>query len=131
MSAILDTMRQTVSALTENERIASILPQTPAQLQQVLHAATSWTSSALADALATQASVLTRSVDWIRQEGMCLDHIVPKPSTIPGAGKGAFAQRPLQEGERIVPVPLVHFGGKDRIATPLLEELEEDSHRQL
>ena len=50
-------------------------------------------------------TLLPRTVDWIRQHGRCLDHIYPAPSTLPQAGQGAFARRPLRKGEVVAPVP--------------------------
>jgi hypothetical protein len=40
---------------------------------------------------------------------MCLDNLVPLPSTLPLAGRGAFAQRHIPAGSRIVPVPLLQI----------------------
>ena len=40
---------------------------------------------------------------------MCLDNLVPQISTIPLAGRGAFAQRFISKDSRIVPVPLLQI----------------------
>jgi hypothetical protein len=53
-------------------------------------------------AVATQLSVIPRSIEWIQQHGMCLDHIIAGKSRLSQAGQGAFAQRSLQKRERIV-----------------------------
>ena len=50
----------------------------------------------------------TRSIQWLRQHGTCVDHIVPKISTIPNAGEGAFAQRDLPKDTIITSSPLHH-----------------------
>lgn len=50
----------------------------------------------------------TRSVDWLQEHGRCLDHIRPGPSTLPQAGRGAFATRYLPAGTRITTSPVHH-----------------------
>ena len=44
-------------------------------------------------------------VDWIKENGRCLDNIYPSKSSIPQAGQGAFAARSMKAGESIVPIP--------------------------
>jgi hypothetical protein len=48
----------------------------------------------------------TRSLEWLRKQGTCVDHIVHMPSTIAGAGEGAFAKRRLPNGTVITGSPL-------------------------
>lgn len=50
----------------------------------------------------------TRSIQWLNENGKCIDHIVPKQSTIGGAGHGAFAKRDLPKGTIITGSPLLH-----------------------
>lgn len=50
-----------------------------------------------------------RSIDWLQQNGMCLDHIEMGKSTIPRAGQGAFATRNLPKGTIVSPAPVVHL----------------------
>lgn len=40
----------------------------------------------------------TRDVSWLQKHGTCVDHIVHGPSTLAGAGEGAFAKRFLPKG---------------------------------
>jgi len=54
-----------------------------------------------------------RSQEWLEQNGQCLDNIVPRSSTLPQAGRGAFAMRPLSEGDVIAPAPMIHFRRSD------------------
>lgn len=49
----------------------------------------------------------TRSVDWLKENGRCIDHIRPGKSTI--AGRGAFATRFLPKQVIITTSPLHHF----------------------
>lgn len=51
-----------------------------------------------------------RSIDWLNDYGYCQDHIQPLPSTIPQAGRGAFATRDLPEGTVVGYAPLIHVG---------------------
>jgi hypothetical protein len=47
-----------------------------------------------------------RSMEWLEENGKCIDHIVPGHSTIDGAGHGAFAKRHLPKGTIITGSPL-------------------------
>ena len=53
-----------------------------------------------------------RPVDWLEKHGWCIDHLRVGPSTIPHAGRGAFARHSLKSGQIIAPIPLQAF--KDR-----------------
>ena len=49
------------------------------------------------------------SVEFLQGEGICLDNLRVDSSTIPGAGRGAFAKRAIPVGQVIAPSPVVHF----------------------
>jgi hypothetical protein len=49
-----------------------------------------------------------RDLDWLETHGVCMDNIESKNSTIPHAGRGAFATRHLPKGSIITPAPLIH-----------------------
>jgi len=51
----------------------------------------------------------TRSIDWLNENGKCLDHIVNKRSTIDGAGAGGFAKRDLPKGTIVTGSPMLLF----------------------
>ncbi|GAX16439.1 hypothetical protein FisN_19Lh017 [Fistulifera solaris] len=51
-----------------------------------------------------------RSIEWLQENGYCQDHMEAKPSTIPQAGRGAFATRALPQGTIVGYSPLVHIG---------------------
>ena len=53
-----------------------------------------------------------------------MDNLVVGGSTIPNAGRGAFARRSLKKGETIAPVPLLHMSDKAMVN---MHELDEDS----
>ncbi len=50
-----------------------------------------------------------RSLDWLAENGRCLDNIRPGKSQIPQAGQGAFASRHVSNGAVITTSPVVHF----------------------
>ena len=50
-----------------------------------------------------------RSIEWLEENGRCLDNIRPELSTIRQAGRGAFATRTLRKGDIITPMPVVHI----------------------
>jgi len=54
-----------------------------------------------------------RTPDWLEENGRCLDNIRPGDSTIPQAGKGAFATRSIKEGDVIAPMPVVQILRRD------------------
>ena len=49
-----------------------------------------------------------RSLEWLEQHGRCMDKITDGVSSIPSAGRGAFAKKSIMKGELVAPVPLVH-----------------------
>ena len=53
---------------------------------------------------------VTRTIEWLQENGICLDHIQAKTkSTIPQAGSGAFAKRSLPKGSLVAPAPVIHM----------------------
>ena len=81
-------------------RITSMLPETPEELKTIKEAGGS---------LAFLEPTSVRSVEWLRKHGRCMENIRPGPSTIPNAGRGAFANRDIKSGEMVAPVPLVQI----------------------
>lgn len=55
-----------------------------------------------------------RTPEWLREKGYCQDHIKPDISTIPQAGRGAFATRNLPKGTVVGYSPLIHMGEQGR-----------------
>lgn len=56
-----------------------------------------------------------RTPEWIQQNGMCLENLIPRPSRLPHAGQGAVAQFPIRKGERIAPAPALHIMDKNML----------------
>jgi hypothetical protein len=48
-----------------------------------------------------------KSLEWLKENGQCLDGLYTGKSTIPGAEKGAFATRTIEDGDLISPAPLL------------------------
>lgn len=79
-------------------------------------------------------TVLKRDVPWIIENGICLDNLVPGRSTLPQAGRGAFASRPIHGGSIITPVPLLQIPdrtvldmyGLERDEDGLVERINDD-----
>jgi len=47
-----------------------------------------------------------RSIEWIEQNGFCIDGLYPKKSTIPNADYGAFTLRDVKKGDVIITAPI-------------------------
>lgn len=50
-----------------------------------------------------------KSIEWLEENGLCLDNIKPGISSIPHAGYGAFATRHIAKGDVVAPAPLVQL----------------------
>jgi SET domain len=50
-----------------------------------------------------------RNLEWLKRNGMCMDNIYMDASTVPFAGRGAFARRHIPEGRIVTPVPLIQI----------------------
>ena len=48
-----------------------------------------------------------RDLDWLKEHGACIDNIRGYPSTLPNAGRGAFATRSIKKGDMITTTPLI------------------------
>eukprot|EP00537_Pseudo-nitzschia_pungens_P000950 CAMPEP_0172359572 /NCGR_PEP_ID=MMETSP1060-20121228/3762_1 /TAXON_ID=37318 /ORGANISM="Pseudo-nitzschia pungens, Strain cf. cingulata" /LENGTH=661 /DNA_ID=CAMNT_0013081281 /DNA_START=149 /DNA_END=2134 /DNA_ORIENTATION=- len=106
-------------------QIKNMLPEDPSDLKAILERGGSFTM---------KAPGATRSLDWLEENGLCMDMIKPGPSTIPYAGRGAFANREIKEGTLVAPVPLIQLPDEAVLNMyPLetivhnAEEVEEDS----
>ena len=54
-----------------------------------------------------------RSLEWLEQNGRCMDNIKEGISTIEHAGRGAFAYRFIPEGGIVSPAPLIHIPNRE------------------
>jgi hypothetical protein len=104
------------TAAATNERVASILPKNTSDYDRVAKRVLLATRREFSEALAREMSLQQRSVEWIKENGRCVDHIVPGRSKLPHAGRGAIAQRFIASGDVVVPVPLLQILNRDRLA---------------
>jgi hypothetical protein len=125
----LTVMNNTAAAF--NERVASILPKTPSEYDRVAKRVHRPNLHEFSEALAKELSLQPRSVDWIKENGRCIDNMVPGRSKLPYAGRGAIAQRFIARGDVIVPSPLVQIMNRDRLAMWAGERNEEQVGTQL
>ena len=100
-----------------NEKASALLPKDYTTLKHIMMDATnsSWSSAnRVAFRLARDVGTTPRTVEWIRENGMCVDTIAPRPSRIlEHAGQGAIAKRFVPKGEIIVPAPMLHIMDKE------------------
>lgn len=66
-----------------------------------------------------------RNLQQLRQTGMCLDNIQSKRSSIPHAGRGAFATRDIVKGSLIAPAPLLVIPDKQALTTRRRRRMED------
>lgn len=60
-------------------------------------------------------SLNRRTPEWIKANGMCMDNLIARRSTLPFAGQGGFAQRTIRKGEMVAPAPLMQIIDKDAL----------------
>lgn len=82
-----------------------LLPKTKAEFQEFMR---DTTEDSLKYRVAER-SLEPRSLQWVRENGMCMMNLFPGKSTLPFAGRGAFAQFPIKKGEIISPLPLLQL----------------------
>ena len=49
----------------------------------------------------------TVSMEWLEENGECVDWLRVSASTFPQAGRGAFARKSFKKGETIAPLPMI------------------------
>jgi hypothetical protein len=65
----------------------------------------------------------SRDVAWLQQHGWCIDQIDIDISTIPHAGRGAFARVPISRGMVVAPAPVQVFQDRDIFKNQQSEQL--------
>lgn len=96
---VKDVLTAAVGAAKARE-IAKKLPQDPDELQEIINAG---------GILSYTYDAGYRTIEWLEENGLCMDNIRSGASTIPNAGRGAFATRNIKKGGLVAPVPLLHF----------------------
>ena len=120
---IRDVM-QAAAGTEKGKTIEKMLPTSPDDLVNIRQAG---------GLLKVYKPSMERSIEWLEQNGLCMDNIRPGPSTIKHAGRGAFATRKIPEGGLVAPVPLVQIPDKDvmqmyDVTLKYDEETEEEYH---
>jgi hypothetical protein len=105
-----------------SDKVRSLLPQSQSDLDRILLSSNgSYERDDLTLAIAREISVKKRSVEWLQENGMCLDNILPGKSSNPQAGKGAIAQRPMKKSDIIAPASLLQITDRDALRMPAFE----------
>ena len=84
--------------------IRSLIPAHPGKLQAVKD---------MGGTFAYRNPDLVKTQKWLDKHTACADNLESKVSTIPEAGRGAFATRALKKGKVISPVPMLHIAKDD------------------
>jgi hypothetical protein len=69
-----------------------------------------------------------RTSEWLTTNGKCMDNIRPGNSSIPQAGRGAFASRTIPKGQLVAPGPLLHIPNRTSL---LLYSVGTDGQRNV
>ena len=83
--------------LNEKPRVKAALPQNVKDIPAVLEMG----------AAAFSMMDKKRTVDWVQENGLCMDNLVAGTTSIPQAGRGAFAARVIQKNATIVTTPVI------------------------
>jgi hypothetical protein len=83
-------------------------------------------SGALKHQAANEVKRIGRPIDWLKQNGICLDILSVAPSTLPGVGRGSFSKRAVEKGEVVASTPVVHF---DRSELEIVEQSTEHEEK--
>jgi hypothetical protein len=120
--------------------VLDLLPETRQELKEMGDAVSS--KSELAYYVAEHKSLTQRSPEWVvsvcaekfllahesdltlhrtrtcsqRAHGMCLENLIPLPSTLLQAGQGAFAQYRIRKDEVVMPAPLLQIMDREVLA---------------
>ena len=101
--------------------ISSLLPETADELKEVKENG---------GAMKLSFPNVMRSRSWLEKYGICMDNIRPGPSTIPHAGRGAFATRPIKAGTTVAPLPLIHLADSEILKMYPLVRMEDEEKEE-
>lgn len=93
--------------------VARLLPKTKSDREALLKDKPK-SKDDLVERIALQ-SLDQRTPEWIRENGICLQNLLARTSTIAGAGQGAFAQRTIRKGEIVAPASLMQVVDKNAL----------------
>jgi hypothetical protein len=127
LESVLLLINDNVDKKAENvHRTASLLPKTQAELIRVLNTIAKLdldqsTPNIYEMALAKEISVQKRSVEWIVENGYCLDNMIFNKSSIPGVGYGAYSRRRIPKNSIIIHTPMLQILHKDALNLYLVQ----------
>jgi len=102
-------------------QVSQLMPKNFAQLKRIIESSVGDMMGDVFDrAIAQELLTESRTVDWIRENGMCVENLIPGKSTIKQAGQGGFAQHRIRKGELVVPAPALQVA--DRRALMIFDE---------
>ncbi len=113
---ILDTMVEEVGG-KRGKVLRSLLPQTPAKVRKAIEAG---------GAFMYRNRDLVKSIEWLETHGLCVDYLRSGTSTIPHAGRGAFASRSFKEGDLIAPMPMIPILAEDILDMFMITEYTDE-----
>ena len=95
-------------------QLAKLIPRHVEQLKAIMKEYSGpLRETTLKRRLAEELLTEPRTVEWIRENGMCVENLIPGKSTIRQAGQGGFAQHHIRKGEMVVPAPLIQVTNRD------------------
>ena len=117
MDFMLDRVLERVAG-KHAKTIRSLIPANPRKLQKVKDSGGTFMY---------RYPDIKKSLSWLEENGMCLDNLRMGASTIPDAGRGAFAARPFKRGEKITVSPLLHIANQDLMNMYEVVDVTDDS----
>jgi len=101
-----------------NKYVAALIRQGPTdELRTIIASDKVSDQRELMPFVAKHLATTPRTPDWIRTNGMCLEHLTAGKSRLPQAGQGAFSQHTIRMGEMVVPAPMVQIVDKEVLNT--------------
>eukprot|EP00529_Nitzschia_sp_RCC80_P012381 CAMPEP_0113482576 /NCGR_PEP_ID=MMETSP0014_2-20120614/22991_1 /TAXON_ID=2857 /ORGANISM="Nitzschia sp." /LENGTH=573 /DNA_ID=CAMNT_0000376099 /DNA_START=131 /DNA_END=1848 /DNA_ORIENTATION=+ /assembly_acc=CAM_ASM_000159 len=97
---LMKDVMEAAAGQAKGRQIARMLPDDPSKLKDILDAG---------GAFYLSSPTAVRRLDWLEENGLCMDNIRPGPSSIPYAGRGAFATRRIPKGGLVAPAPLIQI----------------------
>jgi len=89
-----------VNDVIQDEKVRRLLPASYQKISELLGRSIAY----------YQNPNVERSLTYLKNHGTCMDNLVQgAKSTIPGAGRGAFAKRAIEKGDIVASVPLLRM----------------------
>mmetsp|Transcript_11801 Transcript_11801/g.13723 ORF Transcript_11801/g.13723 Transcript_11801/m.13723 type:complete len:427 (+) Transcript_11801:952-2232(+) len=107
----------------EYEKVMSLLKEQLADKAKVFRTRPNLREKEYAEVLA-RSGLEHRDMNWIEDNGLCMEKIRTGTSTIAGAGRGAFAQMYMKEGEIVAPAPTLNIPDRKSLLTYATKEVD-------